>query len=101
MFGPEADDAAAPVLLPVHRAVAEVDLWFPQAKGGPRWIEWGGCGMVNPRVLRAAASTPSATPASRSAWASSARCMFRHGVTDMRDMVEGDVRFTLPFGMEV
>jgi phenylalanyl-tRNA synthetase alpha chain len=27
--------------------------------------------------------------------------MFRHGVQDMRDMVEGDVRFTLPFGMEV
>ena len=27
--------------------------------------------------------------------------MFRHGVEDMRDMVEGDVRFTRPFGMEV
>jgi phenylalanyl-tRNA synthetase alpha chain len=27
--------------------------------------------------------------------------MFRHDVTDMRDMVEGDVRFTLQFGQEV
>ena len=27
--------------------------------------------------------------------------MFRHGVEDMYDMVEGDVRFTLPFGMEI
>ena len=27
--------------------------------------------------------------------------MFRHGVEDMRDMVEGDVRFTLPFGTEI
>jgi len=27
--------------------------------------------------------------------------MFRHGVQDMRDMVEGDVRFTQAFGMEV
>jgi len=27
--------------------------------------------------------------------------MFRHGVEDMRDMIEGDVRFTLPFGMEI
>ena len=27
--------------------------------------------------------------------------MFRHGVEDMRDMVEGDVRFTLPFGTEL
>ena len=24
--------------------------------------------------------------------------MFRHGIADMRDIVEGDVRFTLPFG---
>ena len=27
--------------------------------------------------------------------------MFRHDVTDMRDMVEGDVRFTRAFGSEV
>jgi phenylalanyl-tRNA synthetase alpha chain len=27
--------------------------------------------------------------------------MFRHGVTDMRDIVEGDIRFTTAFGMEV
>jgi phenylalanyl-tRNA synthetase alpha chain len=27
--------------------------------------------------------------------------MFRHGVSDMRDMVEGDARFTRAFGMEV
>jgi phenylalanyl-tRNA synthetase alpha chain len=27
--------------------------------------------------------------------------MFRHGVGDMHDMVEGDVRFSLHYGMEV
>ncbi len=27
--------------------------------------------------------------------------MFRHGISDMHDMVEGDVRFTRPFGMEL
>ena len=26
--------------------------------------------------------------------------MFRHGITDIRDLYEGDVRFTLPFGLE-
>jgi asparaginyl-tRNA synthetase len=26
--------------------------------------------------------------------------MFRNGVTDMRDIVEGDVRFSLAFGLE-
>jgi phenylalanyl-tRNA synthetase alpha chain len=27
--------------------------------------------------------------------------MFRHGVADMRDLVEGDVRFTTAFGTEI
>jgi phenylalanyl-tRNA synthetase alpha chain len=27
--------------------------------------------------------------------------MFRNGISDMRDMVEGDVRFTLPFGLSL
>ena len=27
--------------------------------------------------------------------------MFRHGIEDMHDMVEGDVRFSLHYGMEL
>ena len=27
--------------------------------------------------------------------------MFRHGVEDLRDVFEGDVRFTRPFGTEI
>jgi phenylalanyl-tRNA synthetase alpha chain len=27
--------------------------------------------------------------------------MFRHDIEDMRDMVEGDVRFTVGFGTEI
>jgi phenylalanyl-tRNA synthetase alpha chain len=27
--------------------------------------------------------------------------MFRHGIEDIRQFFEGDVRFTLPFGSEV
>ncbi|MDQ3628270.1 MAG: phenylalanine--tRNA ligase subunit alpha, partial [Actinomycetota bacterium] len=27
--------------------------------------------------------------------------MFRHGVADMRDIVEGDLRFTRAFGTEI
>ena len=39
---------------PFTEPSAEVDVWFPEKKGGAGWIEWGGCGMVNPNVLRAA-----------------------------------------------
>ena len=65
------------------------------------WIELGGCGMVNPRVLVAGGVDPDRY----SGWAFGLgverTLMFRHGVEDMYDMVEGDVRFTLPFGMEI
>ena len=47
-----------------------------------------------------AASTRTGTAGSRSAWASSASLMIRHGVADIRDTVEGDVRFSRAFGME-
>ncbi|MDL4777253.1 MULTISPECIES: phenylalanine--tRNA ligase subunit alpha [Thermomonosporaceae] len=69
--------------------------------GSEGWIELGGCGMVNPRVLVACGIDPDRY----SGWAFGLgverTLMFRHGVEDMHDMVEGDVRFTLPFGMEI
>ena len=48
-----------------------------------------------------AASTRTSTPGSPSAWASSGRCSSATASADMRDIVEGDVRFTRAFGMEV
>jgi phenylalanyl-tRNA synthetase alpha chain len=65
------------------------------------WIEWGGCGMVNPRVLRACGIDPNRYSGFAFGMGIERTLMFRHGVEDMRDMVEGDVRVTLPFGMEV
>jgi phenylalanyl-tRNA synthetase alpha chain len=65
------------------------------------WIEVGGCGMVNPRVLIACGVDPERY----SGWAFGLgvdrTLMFRHGVPDMHDMVEGDVRFSRAFGMEI
>lgn len=65
------------------------------------WIEWGGCGMVNPRVLRSAGIDPQEYSGFAFGMGVERTLMFRHGVTDMRDMVEGDVRFTRAFGLEV
>ena len=65
------------------------------------WIEWGGCGMVNPRVLRAAGIDTDRYSGFAFGMGVERTLMFRHGVTDMRDMVEGDVRFTRAFGLEV
>jgi phenylalanyl-tRNA synthetase alpha chain len=68
--------------------------------GSEGWIEWGGCGMVNPRVLTACGIDPDTYSGFAFGMGLERTLMFRHGITDMRDMVEGDVRFTLPFGLE-
>ena len=101
MFGPEARTRLRPSYFPFTEPSAELDLWFPGAKGGPRWIEWGGCGMVNPRVLRASGIDPERYSGFAFGMGVERTLMFRHDVTDMRDMVEGDVRFTAAFGVDV
>jgi phenylalanyl-tRNA synthetase alpha chain len=65
------------------------------------WIEWGGCGMVNPRVLVACGIDPERYTGFAFGMGIERTLQPRHGIEDMRDMIEGDLRFTLPFGMEV
>ena len=100
MFGPQARTRLRPSYFPFTEPGGEMDLWFPQAKGGPRWIEWGGCGMVNPRVLRACGVDPDEYSGFAFGMGIERTLMFRNDATDMRDMVEGDVRFSRAFGME-
>ncbi len=64
------------------------------------WIEWGGCGMVNPRVLRACGVDTDIYSGFAFGMGLERTLMFRNGITDMRDLVEGDVRFAMAFGME-
>ena len=101
MFGPGTRTRWRPSYFPFTEPSLEFDIWFAQAKGGPRWIEWGGCGMVNPRVLRACGIDPEVYSGFAFGIGIERTLMFRHDVTDMRDMVEGDVRFATQFGMEV
>jgi phenylalanyl-tRNA synthetase alpha chain len=65
------------------------------------WIEWGGCGMVNPRVLVACGIDPERYSGFAFGIGIERTLMFRHDIRDMHDIVEGDIRFTLPFGTEV
>lgn len=68
--------------------------------GSEGWIEWGGCGMVNPRVLRSVGIDAERYSGFAFGMGIERTLMFRNGVTDMRDMVEGDLRFTRAFGVE-
>ncbi|HLU33297.1 MAG TPA: phenylalanine--tRNA ligase subunit alpha [Natronosporangium sp.] len=101
MFGPQAQTRLRPSYFPFVEPGAEMDLWFPQHRHGPRWVEWGGCGMINPRVLRACGIDPNEYSGFAFGMGIERTLMFRHGISDMREMIEGDVRFARAFGMEV
>lgn len=101
MFGPDAKVRLRPNYFPFTEPSAEMDIWHPNFAGGPRWIEWGGCGMVNRNVLRSAGIDPDEYQGFAFGMGIERTLMFRNGVSDMRDMVEGDVRFSQGFGMVV
>ncbi|MDO4252878.1 MAG: phenylalanine--tRNA ligase subunit alpha [Rothia sp. (in: high G+C Gram-positive bacteria)] len=101
MFGPEAKIRLRPNYFPFTEPSAELDLWHPDAQGGARWIEWGGCGMVHPNVLRATGIDPEEYSGFAFGMGLERTLMFRNGVADMHDMIEGDIRFSQQFGMEI
>jgi len=101
MFGPEAKIRLRPNYFPFTEPSAEMDVWQPNAKGGARWVEWGGCGMVNRNVLRAAGIDPDVYQGFAFGMGIERTLQFRNELNDMRDMVEGDVRFSKQFGMVV
>jgi len=101
LFGPEAKTRFRANYFPFTEPSAELDLWHPTFKGGARWIEWGGCGIMNPNVLRAAGIDPEEYTGFAFGMGIERTLMFRSDVQDMRDMAEGDVRFSEQFGMVV
>ncbi len=115
MFGEGIGTRLRPSYFPFTEPSAELDLRCFVCRGesvgnadrpcrtcsSEGWIEWGGCGMVNPKVLVACGIDPDEYSGFAFGMGIERTLMFRHGVEDMRDMVEGDVRFTLPFGWEV
>jgi phenylalanyl-tRNA synthetase alpha chain len=65
------------------------------------WIEIAGCGMVNPRVLIACGIDPGRYSGFAFGLGIERTLMIGHGVTDIRDTTEGDVRFSRAFGTEI
>ncbi len=113
MFGEGIGTRFRPSYFPFTEPSAEVDLVCFVCRGleptvascrtcrGEGWIEWGGCGVVNPRVLVACGVDPDLYSGLAFGMGIERTLMFRHDVPDMRDIVEGDVRFALAFGMEL
>jgi len=93
MFGPDVKTRLRPSFFPFTEPSAEVDFYF-----NGRWIEWGGCGMVNPKVLEVCGIDTTEFSGFAFGMGLERTLMVRHGITDMHDIVEGDIRFTRSFG---
>jgi phenylalanyl-tRNA synthetase alpha chain len=99
MFGDAAKIRLRPNFFPFTEPSAEMDVWQPHAKGGARWVEWGGCGMVHPNVLRAAGVDPDEYQGFAFGMGIERTLQFAEDLNDMRDMIEGDVRFSRQWGL--
>ena len=93
MFGSDVTTRIRPSYFPFTEPSAEVDFFY-----NGRWVEWGGCGMVNPKVLQACGVDTSVYSGFAFGMGLERTLMVRHGITDMHDIVEGDVRFSRQFG---
>ena len=94
MFGADVTTRLRPSFFPFTEPSAEVDIFF-----NGRWIERGGCGMVNPKVLQTCGIDTDIFTGFAFGMGLERTLMVRHGITDMHDIVEGDLRFTRQFGM--
>nr|WP_245599673.1 phenylalanine--tRNA ligase subunit alpha [Nakamurella lactea] len=94
VFGPESRTRLRPHFFPFTEPSAEMDVWFPDKKGGAGWVEWGGCGMVDPNVLIACGLDPQEWSGFAFGMGVERTLQFSRSIPDMRDLVDGDVRFT-------
>lgn len=96
-FGADVETRFRPSFFPFTEPSAEVDILFHMPDGTTKWIEIGGCGMVDPNVLTAV----NIDPEKYTGWAFGLgierMVMRKHGIPDIRLLYENDVRFLHQF----
>src|SRR3954462_3467167 len=112
MFGDGITTRFRPSYFPFTEPSAEVDMVCFVCRGdaeavqefrtckGEGWIEWGGCGVVNPRVLAACGIDYERYRGFAFGMGIDRALMFRTGAGDLRALFDGDVRFSSAFGTE-
>nr|WP_255668692.1 phenylalanine--tRNA ligase subunit alpha [Aeromicrobium duanguangcaii] len=111
IYGTEITTRFRPSYFPFTEPSAEVDLLCYvchndpaevascRTCGGEGWVEWGGCGVVNPRVLIACGVDPEEYSGFAFGMGLDRTITSRYDIADLRDLWDGDVRFTEPFGV--
>ena len=96
-FGPDMKWRFRPSFFPFTEPSAEVDLLWVNSDGSERWIEVGGCGMVDPNVFEAVGIDAEKYTGWAFGFGIERLAMRKYGITDIRMLFENDLRFLQQF----
>ena len=104
LFGSSTELRFRPHFFPFTEPSLEVDLKLHAAGKTARWIEIGGCGMVDPAVFAAVSKTrgddayhPEQVTGFAFGMGVDRLAMIEYGIPDLRLLIENDVRFLRQF----
>jgi len=93
-FGDDAEVRLRPSFFPFTEPSAEFDMKIALRPGDePKWIELGGCGMVDPNVLKACGVDPEQWTGFAFGFGIERLAMGKYAIPDIRMLFENDVRF--------
>jgi phenylalanyl-tRNA synthetase alpha chain len=95
-FGPGAEVRMRPSFFPFTEPSAEVDMKM-KIKGEYKWVELGGCGMVDPNVYAAVGYDPEEWTGYAFGLGVERIAMRKYGISDIRWLFENDARFLRQF----
>ncbi|HVX21757.1 MAG TPA: phenylalanine--tRNA ligase subunit alpha [Acidimicrobiales bacterium] len=103
-FGADIHSRLRPAYFPFTEPSAEFEITCTICRGdgcrtcsGTGWIELGGCGMVDPAVFAAVGIDPAEWSGFAFGFGIDRCAQMRHGIADMRALVDNDARFMRQF----
>lgn len=95
-FGPETEVRLRPSFFPFTEPSAEMEVRIDLGQG-PRWMELGGCGMVDPNVFKAVGYDAEQWTGWAFGLGIERIAMRKYGISDIRWLFENDLRFLKQF----
>lgn len=96
-FGQNTQWRFRPSFFPFTEPSAEIDLLLKDKEGKERWVEMGGCGMVDPNVFQAVGIDSEKYTGWAFGFGIERLAMRKYGITDIRWLYENDLRFLRQF----
>ena len=96
-FGPDVATRFRPSFFPFTEPSAELDIQFHYEDGSTKWIELGGCGMVDPNVFEAVGYDTETYTGYAFGLGIERLVMRKYNIPDIRLLFAGDVRFLHQF----